>query len=223
MAKTKKVGIVGGGRFGLTLAEALAANGIDVTLVDRDWNIVQGFSDSPIRAIQGDATNPGVLRDAGFAECDIAVVAIGSAMEASTLATINCKDLKVPRVVAKASSAVHGRILSRIGADNVVYPDRDRAYRLAESILHRNPIDFYAIADGYSVAEVAVPAALAGKSLAEGNVRQAYGITVLSVRRVSGDESRPRETIIPTGSEVLRADDRLVVFGSDKDLAPLAD
>ena len=162
MAKTKKVGIVGGGRFGLTLAEALAANGIDVTLVDRDWNIVQGFADSPIRAIQGDATNPGVLRDAGFAECDIAVVAIGSAMEASTLATINCKDLKVPRVVAKASSAVHGRILSRIGADNVVYPDRDRAYRLAESILHRNPIDFYAIADGYSVAEVAVPPALAG-------------------------------------------------------------
>ena len=223
MAKTKKVGIVGGGRFGLTLAEALAANGLDVTLVDRDWNIVQGFADSPIRAIQGDATNPGVLRDAGFAECDIAVVAIGSAMEASTLATINCKDLKVPRVVAKASSAVHGRILSRIGADNVVYPDRDRAYRLAESILHRNPIDFYAIADGYSVAEVAVPPALAGKSLAEGNVRQAYGITVLSVRRVSGDESRPRETIIPTGSEVLQADDRLVVFGSDKDLAPLAD
>ena len=176
--------------------------------------------------LSGDATGlrvEAVLRDAGFADCDIAIVAIGSSLEASTLATINCKDLKVPRVVAKASSAVHGRILSRIGADNVVYPDRDRAYRLAESILHRNPIDFYAIADGYSVAEVAVPPALAGKSLAEGNVRHAYGITVLSVRRVSGDESRPRETIIPTGAEVLRADDRLVVFGSDKDLAPLAD
>ena len=116
MAKKRKIGIVGGGRFGLTLAEALAANGLDVTLVDRDWNIVQGLADSPIRAIQGDAANPGVLRDAGFADCDIAVVAIGSAMEASTLATINCKDLKVPRVVAKASSAVHGRILARIGA-----------------------------------------------------------------------------------------------------------
>ena len=223
MAKNRKIGIVGGGRFGLTLAEALAANGLDVTLVDRDWNVVQGLADSPIRAIQGDATNPGVLRDAGFEGCDIAVVAIGSAMEASTLATINCKDLKVPRVVAKAASAVHGRILARIGADNVVYPDRDRAYRLAESILHRNPIDVFSIADGYSVAEVAVPPALAGKSLAEGNVRQAFGITVLSVRRVTGDATRPRETIIPTGSEVLRADDRLVVFGSDKDLAPLAD
>ena len=213
MAKNRKIGIVGGGRFGLTLAEALAANGLDVTLVEKDWNVVQSLADSPIRAIQGDATNPGVLRDAGFEACDIAVVAIGSAMEAS----------KIPRVVAKAASAVHGRILARIGADNVVYPDRDRAYRLAESILHRNPIDVFSIADGYSVAEVAVPPALAGKSLAEGNVRQAFGITVLSVRRVTGDASRPRETIIPTGSEVLRADDRLVVFGSDKALAPLAD
>ena len=221
--KKTKVGIIGGGKFGSTLAESLAANGADVTLIDRNWDIVQSFAESPVRSIQGDATNPGVLRDAGFENCDIAVVAIGSAMEASTLATINCKDLKVPRVVAKAASAVHGRILARIGADNVVYPDRDRAYRLAESILHRNPIDVFSIADGYSVAEVAVPPALAGKSLAEGNVRQAFGITVLSVRRVTGDATRPRETIIPTGSEVLRADDRLVVFGSDKDLAPLAD
>ena len=221
--KKTKVGIVGGGRFGMTLAQSLASNGVDVTLVDADWNVVQSLADSPIRALQGDATNPVVLRDADFGPCDIAVVAIGSALEASTLATINCKDLKIPRVVAKAASAVHGRILARIGADNVVYPDRDRAYRLAESILHRNPIDVFSIADGYSVAEVAVPPSLAGKSLAEGNVRQAFGITVLSVRRVTGDESRPRETIIPTGSEVLQADDRLVVFGSDKDLAPLAD
>ena len=221
--KKTKVGIVGGGRFGMTLAQSLASNGVDVTLVDADWNVVQSLADSPIRALQGDATNPVVLRDADFGSCDIAVVAIGSQLEASTLATINCKDLKIPRVVAKAGSALHGRVLSRVGADNVVYPDRDRAYRLAESILHRNPIDVFSIADGYSVAEVAVPPALAGKSLAEGNVRQAFGITVLSVRRVTGDASRPRETIIPTGSEVLRADDRLVVFGSDKALAPLAD
>ena len=185
--KKTKVGIVGGGRFGMTLAQSLASNGVDVTLVDADWNVVQSLADSPIRALQGDATNPVVLRDADFGSCDIAVVAIGSALEASTLATINCKDLRIPRVVAKAGSALHGRVLARVGADNVVYPDRDRAYRLAESILHRNPIDFYAIADGYSVAEVAVPAALAGKSLAEGNVRQAYGVTVLSVRRVTAD------------------------------------
>ena len=223
MAKNRKIGIVGGGRFGLTLAEALAANGLDVTLVEKDWNVVQSLADSPIRAIQGDATNPGVLRDAGFEACDIAVVAIGSAMEASTLATINCKDLKIPRVVAKAASAVHGRILARIGADNVVYPDRDRAYRLAESILHRNPIDFFEIADGYSVAEISVPSAFAGKTIIEAGIRQALGVTVLAVRRATEDPARPRETVVATGRETLQSDDRLVVFGPDKALDDLSD
>ena len=76
--KKTKVGIVGGGRFGMTLAQSLASNGVDVTLVDADWNVVQSLADSPIRALQGDATNPVVLRDAGFADCDIGVVAIGA-------------------------------------------------------------------------------------------------------------------------------------------------
>ena len=163
--KKIKVGIIGGGRFGLTLAESLSANDVDVTLVDRNWHVVQSLAESSIRAVQGDATNPAVLRDAGFADCDIAIVAIGSSLEASTLATINCKDLKIPRVVSKASSAIHGRVLARIGADNVVYPDRDRAFRLAESILHRNPIDLFEIADGYSVAEISVPSSLVGKTI----------------------------------------------------------
>ena len=221
--KKTKVGIVGGGRFGMTLAESLASNGVDVTLVDADWNVVQSLADSPIRALQGDATNPVVLRDADFGSCDIAVVAIGSQLEASTLATINCKDLKIPRVVAKAGSALHGRVLSRVGADNVVYPDRDRAFRLAGDILHRNPIDFFEIADGYSVAEISVPSAFAGKTIIEAGVRQALGVTVLALRRSTGDETRPRETVVATGRETLQPDDRLVVFGPDKALDDLSD
>ena len=221
--KKIKVGIIGGGRFGLTLAESLSANDVDVTLVDRSWNVIQSLAESTIRAVQGDATNPAVLRDAGFADCDIAVVAIGSSLEASTLATINCKDLKIPRVVSKASSSIHGRVLARIGADNVVYPDRDRAFRLAESILHRNPIDLFEIADGYSVAEISVPSSLVGKTIIEAGVRQSLGITILAVRRLTGDQARPRTTVVATGNEVLQADDRLVVFGPDPALDDLSD
>ena len=221
--KKQRIGIIGGGRFGLTLAEALAANGADVTLLDKDWSVVQSLSESPIRAIQADATVPGVLRDAGFESVDVAVVSIGSSLEASTLATILCKDLKIPRVVSKASSTMHGRVLSRIGADNVVYPDRDRAWRLAESILHRRTVDLFEIADGYSIAEITLPPQLAGKTLIEGNVRQTLGLTVLAIRRVVDDPSRPRETIVATGRETLAADDRLVVFGPDRALAELSD
>ncbi len=221
--KKQRIGIIGGGRFGLTLAEALVSNGADVTLLDNDWSVIQGLAESQIRAIQGDATVPGVLRDAGFESVDIAVVAIGSSLENSTLATIHCKDLKIPRVISKASSTIHGRVLSRIGADNVVYPDRDRAWRLAESILHRRTIDLFEIADGYSIAEITLPPQLAGKTLIEGNVRQTLGLTVLAIRRQPEDPSRPRETIVATGNETLNADDRLVVFGPDKSLSVLSD
>lgn len=221
--KKQRIGIIGGGRFGLTLAEALVSNGADVTLLDNDWSVIQGLAESQIRAIQGDATVPGVLRDAGFESVDIAVVAIGSSLEDSTLATIHCKDLKIPRVISKASSTIHGRVLSRIGADNVVYPDRDRAWRLAESILHRRTIDLFEIADGYSIAEITLPPQLAGKTLIEGNVRQTLGLTVLAIRRQPEDPSRPRETIVATGNETLNADDRLVVFGPDKSLSVLSD
>ena len=127
--KHKKIGIIGGGRFGMTLAQSLAARDVDVILVDNDWDLVQSLSDSSIRAIRGDGTNPETLKEAGFASCSLAVVAIASSLECSTLATINCKDLGIRTVVAKASSDLHGRVLEKIGADIVVYPDRDRAYR----------------------------------------------------------------------------------------------
>ncbi len=222
MKNISKIGIIGGSRFGLTLAEALTKNGMDVTLIEKQWEIIQSLAESPIRAIQGDAKNPDVLRDAGFADCDIAVIAIDDSLETATLATIHCKDLKIPRIIAKADTDVQGRVLSRVGADNVVYPDRDRAFRLAISILHRDPIDFFSIADGYSVAEVPVPSNLVGKTLIEGNVRQTYGLTVLAIRRLSGDAATPRIPIIVNGKECLEKDDLLVVFGSDPSIEALS-
>ena len=219
--KNQKIGIIGAGRFGLTLAESLAANDLDVTLLDKNWNIIQELSDSPIRAIKGDGTSPETLRESGFADCDVAVIAIASSLEASTLATINCKDLKIPRVIAKAASDLHGRVLERIGADLVIYPDRDRAYRLAKSLVSRAPLDLLEITDGYSVAEIALPKSLEGKTLIEGNVRQTHGVTVLAIRRAPADGKGPRETIITNGTERLKENDQLVVFGPDTNLDKL--
>ena len=205
----------------MTLAESLSANDADVTLLDKNWDVIQSLSDSAIRAIQGDGTSPDELREAGFADCDVAVIAIASSLEASTLATINCKDMRIPRIIAKASSDLHGRVLERIGADLVIYPDRDRAYRLAKSLLSRTPMDLFEIADGYSVAEIAVPESLVGKTIIEGNVRQAYNITVLAIRRATDGGKGPRETIITNGTERLVKSDQLVVFGPDASLDAL--
>ena len=110
----KRIGIIGAGRFGTALAESLANAGMEVLLIDRNRPAMQNASEFAT-ALQGDATQPHVLEEAGFGECDLVVVAIGSNIEASMMATANCKELGVPNVVAKATSELHGKILRRIG------------------------------------------------------------------------------------------------------------
>ena len=130
----KRIGIIGAGRFGMSLAESLSNAGAEVLLIDRNRPAMQ-MANEFSTAVQGDATQPHVLEEAGFGECDVVVVAIGSNMEASMMATANCKELGVPTVISKASSELHGRILKKIGANQVIFPDRESAYRLARSVM----------------------------------------------------------------------------------------
>ena len=208
----KRIGIIGAGRFGMALAESLANAGAEVVLIDRNRPAMQ-MAGEFATALQGDATQPHVLEEAGFGECDVVVVAIGSNMEASVMATANCKELGVPNVVAKATSELHGKILRRIGADSVIYPDRDSAHRLAMSIANHNVIDFFEVSEGYSIAEIATPEDIRGKTLAEADLRKRTGVTVLCIRRPAADAKKPRKVIVPQADDVLNADDRLMVFG----------
>lgn len=218
----KRIGIIGAGRFGQSLAESLAEKGAEVLLIDESRETVQELSEYVTKAVQGDATNPRALADAGFQGCDTVVVAIGTNIEGSIMATVNCKELGIPTVVAKAVSDMHGKVLKRVGADIVVYPNKDRATRLARSLLARNPIDLFEIADGISVAEIAAPEFLIGKTLSEGSVRQKYGVTVLAIRRLAEDPRLPRELIIATGEEKIQREDRLLAFGADKKIDDMA-
>ncbi len=218
----KRIGIVGAGRFGMALAESLTNAGVEVLLIDRNRPAMQNASEFAT-ALQGDATQPLALEEAGFAECDIAVVAIGSNIEASMMATANLKDMGVPTVVAKASSELHGRILRRIGADTVIYPDRDSANRLAKAITNHDVIDFLEVSDGYSIAEVEVPDPVKGKTLGEANLRRDHGLTVLCVKRIDPeDPTKPRQVLIPQVTDVLQVDDKLIVFGETKKLDSLS-
>ena len=217
----KRIGIIGAGRFGMALAESLANAGAEVVLIDRNRPAMQ-MAGEFATALQGDATQPHVLEEAGFGECDVVVVAIGSNMEASVMATANCKELGVPNVVAKATSELHGKILRRIGADSVIYPDRDSAHRLAMSIANHNVIDFFEVSEGYSIAEIATPEDIRGKTLAEADLRKRTGVTVLCIRRAAADAKKPRKVIVPQTDDVLNADDRLIVFGETRKLDSLS-
>lgn len=219
----KRIGIIGAGRFGAELAESLAEHGAEILMIDQSREIIQEFSEFVTKAVEGDATNSRTLEDAGFQECDVVVVAIGSNLEGSIMATVNCKELGVPSVVAKANSDMHGKILKRVGADVVVYPNRDRAQRLARTLLSKGSIDLFEISDGLSVAEIDVPESLQNKTLADAEVRKNYGITVLCIRRMAEDPTQPRTLIIPNAGDVMLPEDKLLIFGSEKDIDDLTD
>ena len=218
----KRVGIIGAGRFGMSLAEALADAGVEVLLVEKNGSLVQGATKFTHYAVQGDATNARTLEDAGMRECDVAVVAIGSNIEASMLATANCKDLGVEVVVAKATSEIHGKILEKIGADKIVYPDRDSAHRLARSLTDHGALDLLEVSEGFSLAEIEVPEFCRDKSLAQSNLRNKHGVTVLCIRRVDEENPRsPRKIVVPGPNDVLDPGDKLIVFGKTHDIDAL--
>ena len=218
----KRIGIIGAGRFGMSLAESLANAGTEVLLIDRNRPAMQSASEFAT-SLQGDATQPHVLEEAGFGECDVVVVAIGSNIEASMMATANCKELGVPTVVSKAASELHGKILRRIGADSVVYPDRDSANRLAKSIANHDIVDFFEVSDGYSICEIQVPEEVVGKTLAEADLRKGRGVTVLCIKRAdAADPSAARKVLIPAPDDRFEPDDRLIVFGETRRLDGLS-
>ena len=214
----KRVGIIGAGRFAMALAQTLAESGEEVLLVEKDGALVQNALSVVGTAVQGDATDRRTLEEAGIGECDVAVVAMGSNIEASVMATANCKDLGIKKVVAKASSELHGRILEKLGADSVIYPDREAARRLARSITHDSEFDLLEISAGCSVAEIDVPESCRGKTLAEANVRNKTGVTVLCILRVAENAEKPRTVIIPGADEKMLPDDKLVVFGTPRQI-----
>lgn len=220
---TKRIGIIGSGRFGDALVQALASQGAEIILMDADRRKIQELSDYVTKAVEGDATNIHALEEAGFASCDTVVVAIGENIEGSVMATVNCKDLGVRTVVAKASTEVHGRVLRRVGADVVIFPNRDRAQRLARSLMTTSQVELFEIADGLCAAEVPTPEAVADKTLAEADIRRVFDITVLAVRRLDdADPAAPRQLLIPKAETLIRSDDRLLIFGTSEQIDAFA-
>lgn len=220
----KRIGVIGSGRFGEALVQSLASQGAEILLMDMDREKIQELSEYVTKAVEGDATNVRTLEDAGFGTCDTVVVAIGENIEGSIMATVNCKEIGISTVVAKATTDVHGNILRRVGADVVVYPNRDRAKRLARTLMTTSLIDLIDLSDGMSAAEIAAPEFLFDKTLAEMDVRKNYGVTIVAVRRLDDeDPAAPRRLVLPNADEQIRSDDRLFVFGPSEKIDAFAE
>jgi trk system potassium uptake protein TrkA len=209
LAKEREFLVIGLGRFGGGLAETLVELGHDVLGVDTDPKLVQSFSGRLTHVVEADSTDTEALRQLGADEFATAVVAIGTEVEASILTTAALVDLNVPRIVAKAISKPHGMILERVGAQRVVFPERDMGVRVGHSLAGRM-IDYFQLDPGFALVETIAPQEIIGKSLADAEVRRKYGITVVSIKPRGGSFT------YATPDTVVNEGDILVVAGETR-------
>jgi trk system potassium uptake protein TrkA len=198
--------VVGLGKFGSATATALARLGHEVLAVDADAVTVQEWAGSLTHVIEVDSTNIEAMRQIGADEFSMAVVAIGNDIEASILSTLVLEDLGVKEIWAKAITAAHGRILERIGADHVVYPERAMGERVAH-LLTGKMIDFIEFDDGFAIAKTYAPREAFGRTLGDVKLRSKYGVTVVGVKS-------PHSDFIPAVPDTMvRPGDLLIVSG----------
>lgn len=209
MAKEREFLVIGLGRFGGGLAETLVELGHEVLGVDSEPKLVQSYSGRLTHVVEADSTDIEALRQLGAADFGTAVVAIGTEIEASILTTAALTDLKIPRVVAKAISAPHGKILERVGADRVVFPEHDMGVRVGHSLAGKM-IDYFQLDPGFALVETTAPKEIVGKTLANAEVRRRYGITVVCVKPRGGTFT------YATPETVVQEGDILVVAGETK-------
>lgn len=204
----QQVAVVGLGRFGSAVAIELVRMGHEVLGVDSDINVVQALSAELSHVVQAEATDEETLSRLGISEFDAAVVGITENLEDSILATLLLKRLGVKRVVVKARNNTHGEILTRVGADRVVYPERDTGLRVAHSWTSADITDSLDVVEGYSISRVAVPTELVGQSIQRAILDRGLNVTLLLLAR--GE----RVTVYPSPTETLRKDDIVVMAGA---------
>jgi trk/ktr system potassium uptake protein len=204
--QARTVIVIGLGRFGTAVADTLVELGHEVLGIDTDPKIVQRMSGNLTHVVEADTTNEQTLRQLGAAEFDRAVVAIGADTEASILTTSLLADLGVKQIWAKAMNRQHGRILQRVGAHRVVFPEHDMGERVAHMVTG-NMVDYVELSDGYALVETRPPGEIVGRPLGESGVRSKHGVTVVCVKRAGEDFDYAR------AETVVNADELIVVLG----------
>jgi len=213
----KQFAVIGLGNFGFYLASGLFQKGHEVLGIDINPRKVQEVRDKVSSAVIADATDPQALKELELEKMDAVVVSIGSMLNSSILVTLNVKDMGVKRVVAKAVSDAHGRILQKIGANEIYFPEKDLALTAAQRLDNPNVLDYLPFMEGYSIVQSAPPAAFIGKNLIELNLINRMGIQVIAVI----ESALNKVVMIPTGHFIVKESDVLVLLGPDKALSEI--
>jgi len=210
----KQFAVLGLGRFGASVGRVLGEMGYEVLGVDTDEDKVNEMSGVLTHVVVADGTDEAALQSLGLRNFDCVVVAVGE-LQASVLMTIILKEMGVKQVVAKAISDVHGRVLTKVGADRVVFPEREMGARVAQNLASANVIDFIELAPDYSIAEIGVSGTLVGKSLRQLTLRQRFGVNVVAIKTGSD------VNVAPKADDIIKESDVLVVIGENQGIRHL--
>ena len=215
MSMKKTYAVFGLGRYGIAVARELVDNGVEVIAVDADEKIVNAAADELPICKCADITDPEVIRQLGISNVDVVIIAMANNLEASVMAVTLCKEIGVKTVIAKSANEMHQKILNRVGADKVVFPENESGIRLAKNLLSSGFVDMVSLAKNVSMIELDVKPEWVGKNLIELNLRKKYSINVVAVRKgesvsVDIDPHAP-----------LQADDKLIVIANTEKLAKL--
>lgn len=210
--KKRQFAVVGLGRFGYAIAETLNEAGEEVLGIDRRMDLVEEMRDHMTHAVQMDAMDRDALLALGIQDFDVAFVTMGSDIRASGMITLLLKELGVKCVIAKAHDEFHGRMLEKLGADKVLFPERDMARRIAHNLVSGNIIDYLELSPDYSMAEIRPRPEWVGRTLKALAMRSVMGINVVAIR--NGEALNA----MPTVDTVLHADDVLLVVASEETL-----
>lgn len=211
----KQYAVIGMGRFGTSVARTLYEMGYDVLGIDTSEDRIQDTVDLVTHAVTADSTDENALKSIGIRNFDVVVVAIGNDVKNSILTTLILKELGVKMIVVKAQDELHGKVLEKIGADKVVYPERDMGYRVAHNLTSPNILDYIELAPDYSILEIQAPSKFVGRSLEQIDIRRKYGCNVMAIKH--GKDIN----ISPIATDIIHEGDVMIVVGKNADLDEL--
>jgi trk system potassium uptake protein len=210
----KRVIVIGLGIFGFNIAKVLYENGIEVIAIDKNKERIQEIRDYCTKAILADGTDKQVMEMIGIQEDDVVIVSFGEDLAASSLITLHLRELKVKHIIVKAPNEDHKRVLEKVGASEVIIPERDIADKVARSLISPNVLDFIPLSEDFTISEVVPPTSFYGKTIGDLHLRSRYHIEVIAIREVLPG----RLTMIPRADFVIKDSDILVIIGRQKDI-----
>ncbi len=208
----KSFAVIGCGRFGTAVAKVLFELGNEVLAVDQNPELVKDIAEFVTYAVEADVMDETALKDLGLSNMDAVVVSIGSDIQASIMATLISKELGVKMVISKANSELHAKVLKKIGADRVVFPERDMGRKVAHNLTSQKILDYIEISPEYSIVEIEALKSWVGKPLRELKLRNKYGISVIAIKGLKS------LNVSPASEDIVKEGDIMIILGSAKDV-----